>query len=115
MVSAIISVIATSCQLEDERDLCCPEPLTMHYVYRPDGTDVFRDNILSLRHFLFDNEGAFICELPAGETLNRQPLELNTGTYTMITIGNMTDKCFSHSRISSIYNIVGCAFMQSYV
>ena len=103
MVSAIFSVIATSCKLEDERDLCCPEPLTMHYVYRPDGTDVFRDNILSLRHFLFDNEGAFIGELPTGETLNRQPLELNTGTYTMITIGNMTDiSAYQHGSESQL-------------
>lgn len=88
---AILPIILSGCQLEDDRDLCCPGPLTMHYVYRPEGADVFSDNILSLRHFLFDDGGVYISELPPGEKLNRQPLELPAGKYTMITIGNMTD------------------------
>ena len=100
MVLALLPTILTGCQLEDDRDMCCPGPLTMHYVYRPDGTDVFSDNILSLRHFLFDAGGIFVRELPPGEKLNRQPLELNAGTYTMITIGNMTD-ITSHDHGSS--------------
>ena len=92
MVSlTLLPIILSSCQLEDDRDLCCPEPLTMHYVYLPNGTDVFSDNIRSLRHFLFDVDGIFIRELPSGERLNNQPLDLKAGTYTMVTVGNMTD------------------------
>ena len=69
--SVLMAVGLAGCSLDDDRDLCCPETLTMHYTYRPYGAEAFGENILSLRHFLFDTDGLFLGELPAGEDLRR--------------------------------------------
>ena len=90
-VSLSFTVILSGCTLDDDRDLCCPEPMTMHYIFSPHGTDVFHDNIFSLRHFLFDADGTFISELPQSEEIQHQRLDLATGTYTMVTVGNMSE------------------------
>ena len=90
--SVLMAVGLAGCSLDDDRDLCCPETLTMHYTYRPYGAEAFGENILSLRHFLFDTDGLFLGELPAGEDLRRQPLNLPEGTYTMVTVGNMSER-----------------------
>ena len=90
-VSLSFTVILSGCTLNDDRDLCCYDTLTMHYTYRPQGAEAFCENIFSLRHFLFDADGIFIRELPPGEDMQYQPLGLGAGTYTMITVGNMSD------------------------
>lgn len=89
-----VSIIAllTGCTLKDDRDLCCPDQLTMYYTYRPLGAEAFSENIFSLRHFLFNGEGILIGEIPPGNNLQHQPLSLNQGEYTLITLGNYTDR-----------------------
>lgn len=91
VVSLSFTVIMSGCTLDDDRDLCCPEPLTMQYIFSPHGTDVFHDNIFLLRHFLFDADGQFITELQQGEEMQHQRLDLDAGIYTMVAIGNMSD------------------------
>ncbi len=86
-VAAVMCALC-GCSLDDDRDLCCPERLTMNYVYRPTGVEVFGDHIFSLRHFLFGESGEYIGELPPGADLQRQPLDLREGIYTMVTVGN---------------------------
>lgn len=83
-----LSFILPSCDLEDERDLCC-EKTTMEYRYISDDKDLFEKNITSLKHFLFNEQEMFLRELPPGENPKYQDLsELETGSYTLITIGN---------------------------
>ena len=88
----VLAVLFAGCSLDDDRDLCCPGPLTMHYTYRPFGAEAFGGNIFSLRHFLFGSDGRFIGELPPGEDLRRQPLDLPEGIFTIVTIGNMSER-----------------------
>ncbi len=68
--------------------MCCPDICAMTYTYRPYGTEAFTDYIGSLRHLLIGADGRFISELPPGDNLQYQILELPEGVYTMITIGN---------------------------
>lgn len=80
-----------SCDIDDERDLCC-DRIVMEYRYLQDGEEAFKENIHSLRHFLFDAQGRFLQEVPPGNNLQLQILDpLETGKYTMVTIGNATD------------------------
>ncbi len=88
IVSSTVAAALCSCTLEDPRDLCCPDFCAMTYTYRPYGAEAFTDYITSLRHLLYDAEGAFIGELPPGESLQYQPLNLSEGYYTMVTLGN---------------------------
>ncbi len=77
-----------ACSLDDSRDLCCLYAAAMVYSYKPYGAEAFDEHILSLRHFLFQRNGHFISELPAGDDLKYQPLSLPEGEYTMVTVGN---------------------------
>ena len=81
-----------SCSLDDPRDLCCTPCNVMRYTYRPYGAEAFGDYILSLRHFVFDASGHYLDELPAGEDPRRQAITLPAGEYTMVTLGNLTDR-----------------------
>lgn len=80
-----------SCSLEDTRDECCGN-LIMKYSYQPYEMEAFETNIHSLRHFLFDASGGYIGEMPSGTTLTRQSLNLDAGDYTMVTVGNLSEK-----------------------
>ena len=89
LLAAFCGVMLTcACTLDDPRDLCCPDSSAMLYTYRPYGTEAFTEYISSLRHFLYDSEGYYISEVPPGEDLQYQALDLPEGSYTMITIGN---------------------------
>ena len=90
VIPLTLALILCGCTLEDERDLCCPDPLTMHFVYRPLGVNTFHNNIHTLRHFLFDGEGTFITEIPQSSEIDRLGLNMNPGSYTMVTVGNMS-------------------------
>lgn len=81
-----------SCSLDDPRDLCCTPCNVMRYTYRPYGAEAFGDYIFTLRHFLFDASGRYLDELPAGEDPRRQTIILPEGDYTMVTLGNLTDR-----------------------
>lgn len=90
-VIAVILCSLTACDVEDSRDLCC-ERIVMEYRYRLNWEDAFSDNITSLRHFLFGGDEKFIREVPQSKCMRQQYLDhLNTGTYTMVTVGNSTD------------------------
>ncbi|MDE7449462.1 MAG: FimB/Mfa2 family fimbrial subunit [Paramuribaculum sp.] len=85
---AVSAGLLCGCSLEDPRDICCTDASAMTYTYRPYGTEAFTDYIFTLRHFLFLREGELIGELPPGEDLTYQPLDLPQGEYTMVTLGN---------------------------
>ncbi len=88
LASLAAAALLCACSLDDPRDLCCPDLCAMTYTYRPYGGEVFTQYISSLRHLLFDADGNYIGEYPAGEDLQYQPLDLPEGQYTMVTIGN---------------------------
>ena len=81
-------LVFTSCDVEDDRDVCCKRIL-LEWHYMRDGQDKFMDNISRLRHFLFDGHERFLREIPSGSDLQYQELDsLKAGSYTMIAIGN---------------------------
>ena len=86
----LLTSILCSCAMEDERDLCCEE-VVLHYLYRPYGEDIYKDNILGLQHFLFDPNGNFVKEIQSNP-LNPQVVRLTAlpvGLYTVVTLGNV--------------------------
>ena len=64
----------------------------MEYSYAPYGIEEFAGHIRSLRHYLFDASGIYLGEVAPSEDPALQPLELDPGTYTMVTLGNATDR-----------------------
>ena len=84
----VIGWLCPACSIDDDRDLCCLMTNAMRYVYTPHGKDEFSDHIFSLRHYLFDESGNFLHEVMPGENLQLQPLTLEEGRYTLITLGN---------------------------
>ena len=77
----------TGCAIDDDRDICCGN-VWMEYKYYPYGVEELTTYIHSMRHFLFDSEGRFVCEIMGGSDLSHQRFSLSTGDYTMVTLGN---------------------------
>lgn len=85
------SFCLASCDIEDERDLCC-DRVIMEYHYMRDGQDKFVENVHTLRHFLFCGKELFIKEVLPGHDLQYQESDsMMTGSYTMVTVANAGD------------------------
>lgn len=91
-----LGLLLSTCSLEDDRDTCC-QSIVIKYLYEPYGQDVLEDYITSLRHYLFDAEGRFIAEIPQGTNLRYQPLSLDNGHYTLISLGNASEHTLCQS------------------
>lgn len=88
LFTALACCLLTSCDVEDERDVCCKR-IVMEYHYMRDGQDKFAENIRSLRYFLFNGQERFLREIPAGDDLQSQELDsLKAGGYVMVAVGN---------------------------
>lgn len=102
-----------SCSLDDTRDECCGN-LIMEYSYKPYDMEAFDTYIHNLRHFLFDASGGYLGEVPSGKMLTRQSLNLDAGDYTMVTVGNMTEKtlcgCAPEGGLDNFRLLVGQQF-----
>lgn len=80
--------LVAGCDIEDERDVCC-QRVVIEYQYRREGQDKFKENISSLRHFLFSGSGFFVKEVPTGRQLQRLVMDsLDVADYVMVTVGN---------------------------
>ncbi len=88
---AVLCLLLCSCSLDDYRDECCERGPAMRYSYCPYGQEAFAEYISTLRHYLFDEAGNYLGELPPGADLQYQPLSLDAGSYTMVTVGNASD------------------------
>lgn len=88
---AALWIAPAACDLEDDRDICC-EGLVMEYTYLPYGEEAFPQYIQSLRHYLFDEQGGYLGEVPPGRNIMRQPLSLEAGSYTMVSVGNVSEQ-----------------------
>lgn len=75
------------CAIDDDRDICCYNTL-MEFSYVPYGIEELTTYIHSFRHFVFDDQGRFVCEILHGKDLRRQRFDLPEGDYTMISLGN---------------------------
>lgn len=85
-VLMLLSLVA-GCSVSDPRDECCGNiEVNIHYV--PYGVEEFTTYLHSLRHFLFDETGHFLYEVPAGPQLQRLRFTLSEGSYTLLTLGN---------------------------
>lgn len=82
----------TSCSLQDVRDACC-EGVILRYRYISDDKDLYKQMIQTEQHYLFDDKGTFMYEVPV-DSARRTEVRLRNlkeGTYTMLTIGNRTE------------------------
>lgn len=88
----LVSPIFVGCETVDERELCCEE-VVLEYRYVRTQFDEYKPFITHERHFLFDGGGLYLREVPAHPT-NRQRIVMRglpEGSYTMLTIGNMSE------------------------
>lgn len=85
------------CSLDDDRDLCCEEVVLDYRYVRQEG-DEYKTFVEAMRHFLFDEQGKFLREIPFNPAVPQyvKLLKLPIGTYTVVTIGNATT---SHTRL----------------
>ena len=82
----------TGCSLQDVRDACC-EGVILRYRYISDDKDLYKQMIQTEQHYLFDDKGTFMYEVPV-DSARRTEVRLRNlkeGTYTMLTIGNRTE------------------------
>lgn len=89
---AVLCLLLCSCSLDDYRDECCERGPAMRYSYCPYGQEAFAEYISTLRHYLFDEAGNYLGELSPGADLQYQPLSLEAGSYTMVTVGNASEQ-----------------------
>lgn len=82
----------TGCSLQDVRDACC-EGVLLRYRYISLGHDRYLQMIQTERHYLFDDKGTFMYEVPVDSARRTEERlrNLREGTYTMLTIGNRTE------------------------
>lgn len=87
LTTALLLLSVTGCAIDDDRDVCCGN-ICMETKYLPYGVEELTTYIHSLRHFLFDANGAYMYEIPSGTDLHTLRFSLPSGQYTMLTIGN---------------------------
>lgn len=88
-----ILLLFTSCNTQDERDLCCEE-VRVDYRYVRSQTDEYLEEIAQERRFLFDEQGLLLREIPVSPA-HRQRLVLRglpVGRYTIVTVGNASQE-----------------------
>lgn len=100
-IALISTILLGSCSLDDDRDLCC-DPQTgvvMDYRYMYLDRDVFPTYIKFTDHYLFDEWGNFIRMVPPGRNPQRQYLDVGSGMYHLVTVGNVSDpvELFGHA------------------
>lgn len=93
LIFGLMATLLTSCSLYDERDDCCYQ-IRLHYHETIDGVDLYKQDIKSMQHLLFDSEGYFIrwIDSPADHSQDVDITGLDNGEYTVITVANATDK-----------------------
>lgn len=80
-----------NCSFYDDLSEC--HNVDLYYRYIPIDKDEYESNVSSLRHFLFDEKGLFVKEIPQSKE-HPQKLHLSglpIGHYTMLTLGNITE------------------------
>lgn len=88
----LMVIVLGSCSTLDERDECCEE-VTLIYRYVRTTTDEYQQFVHTERHFLFDQQGLYVREVPSAPD-NRQRVilrQLPIGEYTMVTVGNVSE------------------------
>lgn len=93
LLTLVVALLSGCCTpFYDDLSEC--QEVTLEYRYIPVAEDQYPQYILGLRHFLFDEEGIFMSELPQRSS-SPQKLHikgLSKGHYTVITVGNSTEE-----------------------
>ena len=92
-ILALLCLVPSSCDLEDDRDDCCANNKIV-FRYTLDGEDCFDDYISSMRYFLFDEDGTYLMEMePDDGDLSQLCLcdGIPSGTYSLVAVGNLVD------------------------
>lgn len=87
LLAAALLLSSAGCSIDDDRDVCCGN-VVVEYRYLPYGVDELPTYIASMRHFVFDGDGRYVCEVGDGSNSRRQRFTLPDGDYTMVTLGN---------------------------
>ncbi|MDY3068152.1 MAG: FimB/Mfa2 family fimbrial subunit [Parabacteroides sp.] len=92
----LLSALAHSCYMVDERDVCCESNMVrFRYIY--EGRDVYYDYIQTMECFLFDSAGRFCATLETADgDIRRFRLDsVAPGKYTLVAVANLDDcGCF---------------------
>ena len=86
--------LASSCQMLDERDLCCYN-VQLIYRYHRLGKDELSTRVQTMKHFLFNSDGV-LQEVynVSGTAVKRLELVIPSGDYTIISFANVEDPSF---------------------
>lgn len=84
---SLLVLLLTSC-LPDDSDDCCG--VRIHFDYFEAGQDLYRQEIHSMRHFLFDGQGRFLRELPSHYDRDIVLTDIEAGDYRLVTVANAT-------------------------
>ena len=95
-IATVLLLMMSGCTdfLQDDRDICCVDcksNITLQYRYIREKKDEFGAFVHKMNHYLFDEAGVFMTELPSNPA---SPQELHLpvlekGKYQVLTIGNM--------------------------
>ncbi|EJX03272.1 secreted protein containing DUF1812 [gut metagenome] len=88
----LTGMFATSCSLDDERDVCCGKnTIRFRYLYR--GNDRFDTYIHQIHYLLFDSVGHYVKDMqPVEGMMSRVRIgSLPEGGYTLVGIGNLKE------------------------
>lgn len=80
----------TACAVDDTRDECCEEVVFFHR-YMKHNTDLYKENIKSMEHFLFDEAGTYLYKLTFNPA-SPQRIKIKNmivGNYTLVTVANV--------------------------
>lgn len=101
----MLSSVLIGCETVDERELCCEEVVLIYrYVPTVSSGDRYRDNIRTMRHFLYDASGRYLREVPSHPRSPQRMVLRNLpfGDYTMLTVANASSKTLLELEVKSL-------------
>ena len=94
LVGMLLLYMFSSCQMMDERDLCCYN-VQLNYRYYRAGKNEMSSRVSSMKHFLF-NSDSILQEVydVSGDAVKKLEVIIPSGDYTMVSFANIGEPSF---------------------
>ena len=94
LIGMILLYMFSSCQMMDERDLCCYN-VQLNYRYYRSGKNELSSRVQSMKHFLF-NSDSILQEVydVSGDAVKKLEVIIPSGDYTMVSFANIGQPSF---------------------
>ena len=94
LIGVILLYFLSSCQMMDERDLCCYN-VQLNYRYYRSGKNELSTRVQTMKHFLF-NQDSILQEVydVSGDAVKKLEVIIPSGDYTMVSFANVGDPSF---------------------